>query len=155
VTTAPQTQAVPCLFDRLTDLEPRVRRDQPLTSWEQMEQLKQAVARDLTNLLNTRRSEADIPEEFKKTNESVAAYGIEDFTSSPVNGEQMRRAIDKSIRIFEPRLSHVSVQMRTTGDFELEFRIVAMLRVDVRSEPVVFDTILPKHSRRFRVVEGR
>lgn len=155
MTTAPQKQVVPCLFDRLTDLEPRSRRDVPLTNWEQMEQIKQAVARDLTNLLNARRSELDIPEEFEKTNQSVAAYGIQDFTSSPVDGEHMRRAIDKAVRTFEPRLTHVNVHMQTSGDFELEFRILAMLRVDVRSEPVVFDTVLPKHSRRFRVVEGR
>ena len=155
MTPASQTRLVPCLFDRLTDLEPRSRREIPLTAWEQMQQIKQSVARDLTNLLNTRRSEADIPEEFEKTNQSVAAYGIQDFTSSPVDGEQMRRAIEKSARTFEPRLTHVAVQMRKSGEFELEFRIVAMLRIDVRSEPVVFDTILPKHSRRFQVVEGR
>jgi type VI secretion system protein ImpF len=153
--TAPQKELVPCLFDRLTDFEPRTRRDVPLTGWEQMEAIKASVARDLTNLLNTRRSEWDIPEEFTNTNESIAAYGIQDFTASPVNAEEMRRAIDKAVRTFEPRLTHVSVEMRTRSDFELEFRIVAMLRINVRSEPVVFDTILPKHSRRFQVVEGR
>lgn len=155
MTPSPQTQVVASLFDRLTDLEPRSGRDVPLTSWEQMQQLKNAVARDLTNLLNTRRSETDIPEQFEKTNQSVAAYGIQDFTSSPVDGEQMRRAIEKSVRTFEPRLTHVSVQMRNAGEFELEFRISAMLRIDVRNEPVVFDTILPKHSRRFQVTESR
>jgi type VI secretion system protein ImpF len=155
VTPSPQTQVVASLFDRLTDLEPRSRRDVPPTSWEQMQQLKNAVARDLTNLLNTRRSETDIPEQFEKTNQSVAAYGIQDFTSSPVDGEQMRRAIEKAVRTFEPRLTHVSVQMRNAGEFELEFRISAMLHIDVRNEPVVFDTILPKHSRRFHVTESR
>lgn len=155
MTTAPQVQAVPSLFDRLTDLEPRSRRDVPFTAWEQLQHLKQSVARDLTNLLNTRRSSADIPEEFVRTNQSVAAYGIQDFTSSPVDGDQMRRGIEKAVRTFEPRLSHIAVEMRKSGDFELEFRIAALLRIDVRSEPVVFDTILPKHSRRFEVVEGR
>jgi type VI secretion system lysozyme-like protein len=139
----------------LTDLEPRLRRDVALTHWEQMQQIKRCVARDLTDLLNTRRSESDIAEEFERTRRSVAAYGMQDFTSSPVDGEQMRRAIEKCVRTFEPRLTHVTVQMQETGDFRLEFRIVALLRVDVRSEPVVFDTVLPKHSRRFQVTEGR
>ncbi len=155
MTAAPHAGVVPSLLDRLTDLEARVRRDVPLTAWEQLQQLKLSVARDLTNLLNTRRSERDIPEEFEKTNQSVAAYGIQDFTSSPVDGEQMRRAIEKAVRTFEPRLTHVMVEMRKSGEFELEFRIVAMLRIDVRSEPVVFDTILPKYSRRVQVTEGR
>ena len=54
MTPASQTQILPCLFDRLTDLEPRSPREIPLTAYEQMQQLKQSVARDLTNLLNTR-----------------------------------------------------------------------------------------------------
>ena len=104
-----QSRIVLSLFDRLTDREPRSSREVPANAWDQIHELKHGIARDLTNLLNTRRSEADIPEEFGETNRSIAAYGIQDFSSSPVDREQIRRAIEKTVRTFEPRLSHVSV----------------------------------------------
>lgn len=144
------------LFDRLTDREPRTKNDLPATGWEQMKEFKDAVARDLTNLLNVRRSELDIPEEFEETNTSIAAYGIRDFSSGPVDTEQIRRAIEKCVRTFESRLSHIAVvPMRQAVHHRLEFRISAFLHTDTSTEPVMFDAALPVHSRRFQVTEGR
>ncbi|MBV8820381.1 MAG: type VI secretion system baseplate subunit TssE [Acidobacteriaceae bacterium] len=148
-------QITPSLFDRLTDREPRVKTDLPSTAWEQIKDFKDAVARDLTNLLNVRRSEHDIPEEFEETNRSIAAYGIHDFTASPVDAEQMRRFIEQSVRKFEPRLSRVVVHLAETAPHRLDFRISAFLHVEYHSEPVLFDASLPIHSRRFQVIEGR
>lgn len=143
------------IFDRLTDREPKSGTDIPLTNWDEMRELKQAVARDLTDLLNTRRSEADIAEEFEQTNRSIAAFGIRDFAASPVEPEIVRRAIEKAVRIFEPRLSHVTVIPGEISSFRLGFRIAATLHVDVHAEPVVFDAALPADSKRFRVSESR
>ena len=148
-------QITPTLFDRLTDREPRVKTDLPATSWEQLKDFKEAVARDLSNLLNVRRSELDIPEEFEETNRSIAAYGMLDFSASPVDSDQMRRAMEQCIRKFEPRLSRVVVHLSETVPLRLEFRISAYLQIDVRSEPVLYDASLPMHSRRFQVTEGR
>jgi type VI secretion system protein ImpF len=142
------------LFDRLTDTEPRSKNDLPTTGWEQMRELKAAVARDLTNLLNVRRNEADIPDEYEQTNRSIVAYGIRDFTSSPFDMDQIRRSIEKCIRTFEPRLSHVTVQLSQSVQHRLDFRISALLHIDVHSEPVLFDAVLPAQSRRFQVSEG-
>ena len=143
------------LIDRLTDLEPRNSREVQPAEWEQFREFKNSVARDLTSLLNTRRSEADIPEDFQATRESVAAYGIQDFTTAPMDREAIRRAVERSVRIFEPRLSRVVVTLVESGAFDFSFRISGLLRMDTGLEPVVYDADLPKESRRFRVQAGR
>src|ERR1700722_17327341 len=134
------------LLDRLTDLEPRNSREVQPPEWEQVREYKDSVARDLTNLLNTRRSENDIPEDYAYTRECVAAYGIQDFTTAPMDREAIRRAIERSVRMFEPRLSHVVVHLVDSGDFQFSFRISGLLRTTTRSEPVVYDADLPKES---------
>jgi len=143
------------LFDRLTDHEPRNSREVPPPQWEQLREHKLSVARDLTNLLNTRRSESDIPEKFEQTCESLAAYGVQDFSTAPMDREQIRRAIERTIRLFEPRLSRVQVTLVEGTQFQFSFRITAMLRMDIGVEPVVYDADLPKASRRFQVLTGR
>lgn len=146
---------IPSLFDRLTDLDPRNSREVPPPEWEQLQQFKDSVARDLTNLLNTRRSESEIPEEFELTRQSLAAYGLQDFTATPMDRDAIRRTIESTIRLFEPRLIRVHVSFLESGDFKYSFRISGTLRVDVSLEPVVYDAELPKESRRFQVVTGR
>jgi predicted component of type VI protein secretion system len=69
--------------------------------------------------------------------------------------EAIRRAVERTVRRFEPRLSRVQVTEVESGDFTFSFRISGMLRVDLRAEPVVYDAELPAESRRFRVVSGR
>jgi type VI secretion system protein ImpF len=148
-------RVVASLFDRLTDYEPRNSREVLPPESDQLRLHKESVARDLTNLLNTRRSEADIPEEFRYTRESLAGYGIQDFTTAPMDREAMRRAIERAVRLFEPRLSRVQVALVEGGDLKFSFRISGVLRVDVGLEPVVYDAELPKESRQFRVTPGR
>src|SRR5580698_3350215 len=96
---------VASLFDRLTDGEPANSREVPPTEWDQRESYRLSVARDLTNLLNTRLNEADIPEEFELSRDSILAYGLQDFTVAPVDRETVRRGVERTIRRFEPRLS--------------------------------------------------
>ena len=146
---------VASLFDRLTDYEPRNSREVLPPESEQLRLYEDSVARDLTNLLNTRRNEADIPEEFPYTRESLAAYGIQDFTTAPMDREAIRRAIERTVRLFERRLSRVQVALMEEGGLNFSYRISGMLRVDVALEPVVYEADLPKESRRFRVLRGR
>jgi type VI secretion system protein ImpF len=143
------------LFDRLTDYDPRNSREILPPDWEQLRAHKDSIARDLTNLFNTRRSEGDIPEEFELTRQSLAAYGVDDFTTAPMDREAIRRAIERTVRLFEPRLNRVLVTVEKSPDFKFSFRISAMLRVDVGLEPVVYDAELPKESQRFRVMASR
>ena len=143
------------LFDRLTDAEPRNTREVLPPERDQREAYKASVARDLTHLLNTRRSEADIPEEFENTRESLAAYGVQDFTMAPMDREAIRRAVERTVRRFEPRLARVQVSEIEGGDLAFSFRISGMLRVDIGAEPVVYDADLPTASRQFQVKPGR
>ena len=146
---------VASLFDRLTDYEPRNSREVAPPDWEQLRAHKLSVARDLTNLLNTRRSANDIPEEFEQTRQSLVAYGVRDFTTAPMDREEIRRAIERTIRLFEPRLSRVQVTLVEGTHIQFSFRVSGMLRMDVGIEPVVYDADLPKDSRRFQVLAGR
>ena len=143
------------LFDRLTDENPRVSREVPPNEWERMAAFKKSVARDLTNLLNTRINEADFPEEYKQVRQSVAAYGVQDYSRSPVEKDDIRRSIERAISRFEPRLTRVQVQVKEGGPLELHFRISAYLKADLGSEPVLFDAELPNQTRRFQVSEDR
>jgi len=150
-----RSTVIASLFDRLTDYEPKNSREVPPPERDQREAHKASVARDLTNLLNTRRSEADIPEEFEYTRESLAAYGVQDFTTAPMDREAIRRAVERTVRRFEPRLSRVQVTDVEGRHLTFSFRISGMLRVDLGAEAVVYDAELPTESRRFRVKAGR
>jgi type VI secretion system protein ImpF len=150
-----ERRVIASLFDRLTDYEPRNSREVPPPESDQLRLHKDSVARDLTSLLNTRRSEADIPEQFRYTRESLAAYGVQDFTTAPMDREAVRRALERAVRLFEPRLSRVQVTLAEGSDLTLSFRIYGMLRIDLGVEPVVYDAELPKETRRFRVTPGR
>ena len=144
------------IFDRLTDNDPRQTREVPQTEWEQMAALKNSVARDLGNLLNTRINRDDIPDEFENVRASIAAYGVEDYTRSPVHEDEIRRSIEYAVRTFEPRLTRVLVEVITQNSRrEASFRITASLKADMGGEQVVFDAALPKETRRFGVKEGR
>jgi predicted component of type VI protein secretion system len=69
--------------------------------------------------------------------------------------EAIRRAIERAVRLFEPRLSRVQVTFVEGGDLKFSFRISGVLRVDLGLETVVYDAELPKESRQFRVTPGR
>ena len=143
------------LFDRLTDEEPRASVEAPKHEWEQMSTFKKSVARDLSNLLNTRINDNDFPEEFPQVRQSVVAFGVHDYTRSPVEQDDIRKSLERAIRIFEPRLTRVQVQFIGGSHLELHFRISAILKADLGGEPVLFDAELPKQTRRFQVNEGR
>lgn len=120
-----------------------------------MLRLKRSVARDLTDLLNTRRAASEISGELVECRESILAFGIEDLSTAPMDREAIRRNLERCIRIQEPRLSRIQITFEDSGDFAFSFRITAMLKLETRLEPVAYDAELPKDTRRFRVREGR
>ena len=132
------------ILDRLIDREPDVSAE-PVPEFS-VGQIKDGVARDLENLLNTRRTIIPVPSSFKEVSDSLFLYGLPDFTSSnPANvsvRSKLRLEIEKTIARFESRLKNVAVHIDSpagTGR-ELRFRINAVLVVDPIAEPVVFDT---------------
>jgi type VI secretion system protein ImpF len=115
-------------------------------------ELKQAVARDLEWLLNTRVWLPQTPEEIEdlvEGRESLLCYGIPDLSifswASPADCQRIAALVEQTIRSFEPRLLPRSVRCEIlpaadASDFNLKIRIEAILYVDPISEHVSFDT---------------
>lgn len=145
------------LFDRLTDNNPKVIKEVPQNEWQLLADLKSGIARDLTNLLNTRISEEHIPQEFGEIRDSILAYGVQDYAMSPLDRESIKRSIERSIRVFEPRLSRVQVEWleSQSSALKLHYRIWAFLRADYGNQPLVFDAELPAETRQFKVNADR
>jgi len=132
------------LLDRLTEKEG------PLDAWE-------GVCRDLAALLNTRRATADFDPSYQEATNSLLSFGVADFTSynlkNEVDQEHVRLSIERAIRQFEPRLTHVTVSMDEPDPLlpVLHFQISALLRIQNPGESVLFDVTLHRDSRRFKV----
>src|SRR5215831_12538814 len=100
-----------------------------------IKELKDAIRSDLTFLLYTWRVQEPVRPIFKEACESILTYGLPDFTSSsvldPAEQDRIRREIENAIRIFEPRLSSVTVSLdRSAKGSEQVFPTV--LRYHVR-----------------------
>lgn len=152
---------VPSILDRLLDDDPASLRDSPRARYHDIRQLKQAVARDLESLLNTRReSTEDISSELPHAARSIIAYGVPDFTSyglaSPDDRNDIRRRLEEAIATYETRLTRVRVVLDEgePGERALRFRVDAMLEVDPAREPVRFDALLQVSTHQYTVRDG-
>lgn len=116
----PSEKLQPSLLDRLTDDERSSRvegRDKRVMS---MKQLRGAVLRDLSSLLNTSAAPAKDPiYEFPLASVSVVNFGLPDATGMSSSGlslgemeSRMRRAIER----FEPRI--VTRTLKVRADLE-------------------------------------
>lgn len=133
------------ILDRLLDYDPKVA-SEPVQDRFSVRQIKDAVIRDLENLLNTRRQILVPSPEYREVIGSLYLYGLQDFTmknpASPMVKQKLRQVIERTISCFEPRLKNVNVQIEASGQNarNLRFRITAMLVMDPITEPVIFDT---------------
>jgi type VI secretion system protein ImpF len=154
-----EIRITPSVLDRLIDEEPGVSREAPASRQKSLRQLKQAVRRDLEWLLNTRQLVGGVPPELKEVSQSLAAYGLPDFTAvslrSPADQNRVRRTIEAAISTFEPRLEDVIVTLTPPRETEhiLRFRVDARLKVEPAPEPVTFDTVLQLGSGQY-IVQG-
>ncbi len=134
------------ILDRLVDYEPGVSREPVQYRLINIGQIKASVARDLENLLNTKRYILVPPVAYGEVNKSLLVYGLKDFTSQnprslPVR-QQLRQDIEITLSRFEPRLRNVTVNLEppTPNERNLRFRISGLLVVEPAAEPVTFDT---------------
>ncbi len=147
------------VLDRLIDSETGKSEDPAPTRSRSLRELKQAVRRDLEWLLNTRRSILPMPPNSEQLENSVAIYGLPDFSSASVKNPSdqayVLRTLEEAIEKFEPRLKRVAITLDTGGETEraLRFRIDAQLQVDPAPEPVRFDTMLQLYSGEYEVRE--
>jgi type VI secretion system protein ImpF len=152
----PEPRITLSLVDRLIDQEPESSQEMPMGASEEARQMKDALCRDLTALLNTRRAQADFDPSYTESTNSLLTFGIVDFAShnlkSALNQEQVRRSVERAVRQFEPRLSRVAVTMEEPDPLRpaLRFQISAVLRMET-ADPVFFDVTLHRESRRFAV----
>jgi type VI secretion system protein ImpF len=137
------------VLDRLLDDEPDVKRDPAQTPHQVLREVKQAVCRDLQNLLNTRRRCVPWPRNLTELEQSLAHYGMPDFTEVNMGGaegrELLRQLLESVIRQFEPRFKAVQVLLLDSADpldRTLRFRIDGLLHAVPAPEPVAFDSAL-------------
>jgi type VI secretion system protein ImpF len=108
--------------------------------------VRQAVLRDVENLLNTRRNIIVPSKSFGYLNDSLYVYGLDDFVSKNPRSPEVRKAlknsIEKTIARFEPRLIHSEVAFNPEEGNEqnLCFTVNATLYADPVHEPISFDT---------------
>jgi type VI secretion system protein ImpF len=132
----------------------------PKNSWELDREFRASLCRDLTDLLNTRRAERDVPPIFEETTKSLLTFGIPDFTQydlrSTAEQERVRISIERAIRQFEPRLTRVKVIPQTPDNVApaLRFHIEAKLRDEDDIDDVEFDATVIRESRRISVTGG-
>ncbi len=152
-----EIRITPSILDRLLDYDPQTSREAPRSQAQSLAELKQSVKRDLEWLLNTRHNGIEIPETLEELNESLAVYGLPDLTSLSVRNphEQNRliKAIESSLRTFEPRFINVKVSLEPIDntDRQLRFRIEAHLDIEPVPEPISFDTVLQVGSGEFAI----
>lgn len=152
-----EIRITPSVLDRLLDDRPEETREAPANRQTSLRLLKLAVKRDLEWLLNTRSNPEGVPDGLTEVGRSLAVYGLPDFTTATVKNAEdqnrLREAVERVVRIFEPRLEGVEVSLDTTSEAErsVRFRIDARLKVDPAPEPVTFDTTLQLMSGEFRV----
>src|SRR5260370_5531600 len=94
--TDPNQAILPSFLDRLIDP------DSGGTSWRRgygIEQMTDAVRRDLEDLLNTRQSHVGLSEAFKEVHQSLIAYGLPDLTSLHAITPQQRAHIAGVIEV--------------------------------------------------------
>src|SRR5262249_23124299 len=146
------------VLDRLIDHEPDVSREAPKNRHQILRELKEAVRRDLEDLLNTRQRWLSWPAHLEELKHSLVNYGIPDFTGAGMGAAKDLPDVAKAVRAVtqqqEPRFKRVRVTLRDNAeplDRTLRFRIDALLQVDPAPEPVVFDSTLKPGTGSFEV----
>ena len=146
------------VLDRLIDTDPHSAAEPSFTWAQSVRELKRALRRDLEWLLNTRRIVEPAPEGFNELRESLYHFGLPDVTSasaeSPDTRNWLRRQVEETITLFEPRLASVRVTVAAVGEIarrEVRFVVEALLRMEPSPEQVVFDTVLEISSSTFEV----
>jgi type VI secretion system protein ImpF len=152
---------LPSILDRLLDDEPGTSREPVPNRFQNLRELKNAVTRDLEDLLNTRQEMLEeLPSEFTEVGRSLLSYGLPDFTSfsllSKHDRSRIQRAVERAISTFEPRLDRVrvSLELPRERDRALHFHIEALLRVEPAPEAVTFDAELQLTTQKY-IVQGR
>jgi type VI secretion system protein ImpF len=145
----PEQTVTLSVLERLTDREPDVAAEPPLTRAQSVRQLKASLRRDLEWLLNTRRTPDAVESEYKELEQSVFNFGLADISNlswdSARDRTRVTRMIERTILTFEPRIKRLKVVAAESAPglkHVLRFQIEGMLDMDPAPEHVSFDTVL-------------
>lgn len=127
-----------------------------------MEELKDAIARDLEALLNSRKIFSDdFLKSYPECSNSIVAYGLDDFAGLSLANTDDRqficRSLEKTISRHEPRLRKVKamLEVQESSINKLNFAISAILVVHPAHEPVSFDAVLQPSSLQYTINKAR
>jgi len=154
----PNQQLSPSILDRLLDDDPSTAQEAPKATGVVLKEIKEAVRRDLENLLNTRWRCAEWPPHLTELETSLVNYGLPDFAAAharwSAEPERLLEVVQQTIELFEPRLQNVrveSLQNVDSIDRTLRFRITATLFVDPIEDRVSYRSALEPTSGDFQV----
>jgi type VI secretion system protein ImpF len=149
---------LPSVLDRLIEPKESEAADLGLRG-QSVRELEEAVRRDLQDLLNTRRSAIDGFPEESELSRSLLTFGLPELsTFDPTVPEQrknLQEIIERTIRLFEPRLMDVrvtSISADPSSGRGMRMSVEALLRVSPAPLPVTFDTVVRPGSTEWQVV---
>ena len=126
-----------------------------------LQQLRESVASDLEDLLNSRMAKLDdLIDDFPLAKQSILQFGIIDFvglsTANPTDRDKICQSIEQSIAAHEQRLRQIKVEMLLDGHNRgaLCLSIQAYLNIYPLFEPVVFDALLKPITQQY-VISAR
>ncbi|WP_180163415.1 type VI secretion system baseplate subunit TssE [Acinetobacter sp. YH12069] len=138
------------LFDRLLPA------DDQQTQGLSLQELRESVASDLEDLLNSRVAKLDeLIDDFPLAKKSILQFGIIDFvglsTANPSDRDKICQSIEQSIAAHEPRLKQIRVEMLMDGHNmgALCLSIQAYLNIHPLYEPVIFDALLKPTTQQY------
>lgn len=146
------------ILDRLMDTNPDMSQDPPLSTAEQVREMREGIRRDLEALLNTRRRPTAPPSACEELGDALVSYGVDGMVSANLVTDEAKlrlaRIIERRITLFETRLSDVRVTIlksRTNGERALRMRIQATFRVHEGMPPISFESTIDPSTQRFLV----
>jgi type VI secretion system protein ImpF len=160
----PSERLQPCLLDRLTDDEPDAKRESRDRRVFSLRQVREAVLRDLSWLLNTSaRFSDDELAEYPAVARSVVNYGVRDHTGQTASGldlAALERVVRNAVERYEPRVTPGTVRVRAirTDDEAgntLTIEISGDLWAQPVPEPLFVKTELDLETGQYRVEESR
>jgi type VI secretion system protein ImpF len=140
------------LIDRLTD-----RDEWPETRASSISMYRESLKRDVEWLLNTRQPVIPELESYPATAASVLNFGLPDFHnftgSQGKEQNALTAALEKSIRVFEPRISQPRVFLTRSDQLSrsLRFHIEGQIVYENMDEEIKFDTVLELISGEYEV----
>ncbi|MCB1957673.1 MAG: type VI secretion system baseplate subunit TssE [Rhodocyclaceae bacterium] len=146
---APQDRLQPALLDRLTDHEPDKKQEPREKRVLTKNQLRAAVLRDLTWLLNSvQLSSSEDLEAYPEVQRSVINFGLPSLsgeTAASIEIGEVEQAIRAAILRYEPRLLPESLKIEIVEDGSvLDWHNIISIRISARlwAQPVPLEMLL-------------